>query len=60
MRNTWRFFDYFAKCNECNWKLDSKNALGLAAQHHDRTGHSIGIEVQGHVLYLSDADHKQR
>jgi len=60
MRNTRRFFDYFAKCTECDWKLASKNALGLAAQHHDRTGHSIGIDVNGHVSYLSNADHKKR
>ena len=60
MRNTWTFFTYFARCTECSWELSSKNALGLAAQHHDRTGHSIATDVEGHVDYLTDAEHAAR
>ena len=57
-RNTWRFFDYQARCRGCEWELYSKNALGVAAQHHDRTGHSVDIEVSGCVSYLSEAEHE--
>ena len=53
----WRHFDYDAVCEVCGWEAHGCNALGLAAQHHDRTGHSVGIDVTGHVSYLSAADH---
>jgi len=57
-RHTWRFVDYSARCDGCDWTLYSKNALGVAAQHHDRTGHSVHVESAGCVSYLSDADHE--
>lgn len=28
-----------AECYECNWRCEARNAVGLAAQHTDRTGH---------------------
>lgn len=59
MRNTWRWFSYHAVC-ECGWEREGKNALGLAAQHHDKTGHSVRVEVEGMVSYLSDKDHADR
>jgi len=59
MRHTWRFFDYDAKCRDCGWQSSGKNALGIAAQHHDRTGHSVDIDVSGCVAYLSDADNEK-
>lgn len=56
MRNTWRWFSYDALCEECGWRTEGKNGLGVAAQHHDRTGHSVRVEVSGGVSYLSDSD----
>lgn len=41
----------FASCHECDWTAGSKNALGLAAQHHDRTGHTITTEQTIGVRY---------
>lgn len=29
------------RCRDCGWEYEGRNALGLAAQHHDRTGHLI-------------------
>lgn len=38
---TWRN-DFMAECTDCDWSLyHAKNAQGLAAQHHDRTGHRV-------------------
>jgi len=59
-RNTWRYFDYHAHCEDCNWALKAVNALGLAAQHHDRTGHSVSVEVNGHVSYCDDEENERR
>ncbi len=55
-RHTWKCFTYDAECEGCDFRVISRNALGLAAQHHDKTGHSIQIEVEGHVSYLNDVD----
>lgn len=57
-RHTWRGFFYLARCHGCDWTQNGKTALGLAAQHHDRTGHSVYVDVEGHVSYLNDFDHK--
>lgn len=59
MRHTWRHFMYTAHCEDCRWTLRACNALGPAAQHHDRTGHSVYIAVEGFVQYLSDTDHRK-
>ncbi len=60
-RNTWRWFDYSVFCQGCDWKYFGKNGLGLAAQHHDKYGHSVNVEVTGGVSYLNDEDDaKQR
>lgn len=55
-RNTETDLGYEAKCRGCGWGVYGKNGLGLAAQHHDRTGHSIQIDIKGVVVYLSDED----
>jgi len=33
--------DASAICVDCSWSADGRNAIGIAAQHHDRTGHSV-------------------
>jgi hypothetical protein len=58
-RNTWRWFVYRVNCDGCDFCVESKNGLGLAAQHHDRTGHDVHAEVMGNVSYLSDASHAE-
>lgn len=30
-----------AECGGCGWSAQSRNAVGLAAQHCDRTGHIV-------------------
>lgn len=53
-RNTWRGFRYSARCQDpaCDWELlDAKNGLGVAAQHCDRTGHDVYVDVSGTVYY---------
>ena len=30
---------------ECGWRVESRNAFGLCAQHAGRTGHRVGIEI---------------
>lgn len=60
-RHTWRHFFYRAECLGCDFLVEwTKNALGLAAQHHDRTGHSIEVDIEGGVTYLNDEDHEKR
>lgn len=54
-RNLWRFFDYHVHC-ECGWEAYGVNGLGIAAQHHDRTGHTVNVGVTGSVTYASEAD----
>lgn len=45
-------------CQDCGWAPgDSKNGLGIAALHHDKTGHTVNVDVEGGVTYASDADH---
>ena len=56
-RNTWRWCDYEVGCQDCGWQTHGKNALGNAARHHDRTGHTVRTEIRGVVTYPSDAEH---
>lgn len=32
-----------AHCTVCIWQQRSQNAKGLAAQHHDKTGHVVDV-----------------
>ena len=58
-RSTWTNWDYNVVCQDCGWAVQGKNGLGVAAQHHDRTGHTVHVDVEGVVQYLSDKDHEQ-
>ena len=59
-RHTWTYWYYHVECRDCGWKVEGKNGLGLAAQHHDRTGHTIVTEVEGTVSYLSEIENARR
>ena len=43
--------DYLASCEDCGWELHGHNALGVAARHHDATGHTVHVEVVRSVVY---------
>lgn len=54
MRHTGTVRDVFAGCFQCNgseaiWR--SKNAQGVAARHHDATGHITWVEVNMSIRY---------
>lgn len=60
MRNTWRWFDYSVHCEDCDFETSGKNGLGNAARHHDRTGHTVNVDVSGNVTYCSDSEQARR
>ncbi len=39
-----------AEC-DCGWEYEGRNALGLAAQHYDRCGGEVMIEITRVVIY---------
>ncbi len=52
LRETWTgVLEAFAECETCGQKFRSKNSLGLAAQHHDRTGHVVRASQTISVRY---------
>jgi hypothetical protein len=59
-RHTWRYFNYHARCDECGWELFAKNALGCAAKHHDKTGHTVVVDIDGQVTYCEEAAHAEK
>ena len=40
-----RLLQALAFCVECDKTWDSRNALGVAAQHNQRTGHEVAVEM---------------
>lgn len=40
-----------ADCKTCGWNAQTRNALGLAAQHADRTGHEVHVEQTTIIIY---------
>ena len=34
-----------ANCDHCFWHYETRNAMGLAAIHHKRTGHRVRVET---------------
>ena len=38
-----------ARCDGCAWSSTAANAMGKAAQHHDRTGHVVHVDYVRHV-----------
>lgn len=54
MRLTYISRDVFAGCFECNGHEQiwwTKNAQGVAARHHDATGHTTWVEVNMSIKY---------
>ncbi len=50
-------YDVDGMCDDCDFEASSKNAHGLAAQHHYRTGHTVHIEVvRGYTMTKEDSD----
>ncbi len=35
----------YAWCTVCDWKTEGKNAMGIAAIHHKKTGHYTQVEL---------------
>ena len=35
-----------AFCDDCDWSTEGKNAMGNAAQHHQKTGHVLQGELE--------------
>lgn len=57
-RRTFRHRDVSAGCFVChggNAHWTSANAQGLAAQHHDRTGHQTWCRIETSVTYGAEA-----
>lgn len=40
-----------AACLRCHWTATEANAQGIAAQHHDRTGHPVNVELTRIITY---------
>ena len=43
-----------AECQHCGQQFDARNAQGLAAQHHKRTGHQVVGEL-GYAFAFPDS-----
>ncbi len=50
-----------ATCAEdgCGWEKESKNCMGLAAQHHDRTEHTVTVVQTQRVVFGDPAEAKK-
>lgn len=48
----------FGYCENCDWQVGSKNGVGLAAQHTDRTGHTTRVET-GYAITFHIASAKE-
>ena len=49
--------DANAYCCDCDWEAGTRNAQGIAAQHHDRTGHDVHVNITNVVLYGCPGGH---
>jgi hypothetical protein len=49
-----------AYCLDCTFKVYTRNSLGLAAQHHDRTGHEVHAEQGLRVVYGGTPEDKKK
>ena len=63
MRKTYISRAYVAGCfvchgNEGHW--EKNNAQGVAARHHDATGHTTWCDIHTSVRYGDDTEHKPK
>lgn len=59
MRPTYVSRSVIAGCFQCNgneYIWDAKNAQGVAARHHDATGHTTWVEVHMGIRYGEDKE----
>lgn len=40
-----------ATCQRCAWSTVAANAQALAAQHYDRKGHTVAVEITNRITY---------
>jgi hypothetical protein len=40
-----------ARCCDCDWTLDSKNAIGVAAKHSDKYDHWVDVDISSSVSF---------
>lgn len=53
--------DFIAQCEDgCGFEQYARNAQALAAQHHDKTGHKVRVEVSYAVIYGEDSPGQRR
>ena len=52
-RDVFGAFVYRASCEDCAWRLESRNGLAAAAVHHDQSGHTVHVMAGGSVTYPS-------
>jgi hypothetical protein len=52
--------DATAVCVDCEWFVRTSSALGLAAQHHDRTGHTVECQQTIGVRYGEPRSDRKR
>lgn len=43
--------DFVATCRGCAWRTTARNALGIAARHHDATDHVVDVVITRDVVY---------
>jgi hypothetical protein len=46
-----RLLSIYGSCDECDWTSTRRNAQGVAALHHDRTGHRVRVRQTRMVVY---------
>lgn len=52
--------DYQVECQDCPWEVMGRTGQGLAARHHDATGHIVRVEVLSAIYYGADGPDKRR
>jgi len=47
-----------ARCHEggCDFRVDSRNAVGVAAQHAERTGHEVSADEGRSMVWNAGGD----
>lgn len=43
-----------AFCDDCEWEQGARNGMGLAAQHHYKTGHTTHVESSYTMTFCTE------